>query len=61
MIWGYPHGLETSIGCPTGNMLVYHAEKKLRQRIGDVCLYAGLHRFPAVCDILLAEYREYLG
>eukprot|EP00438_Fugacium_kawagutii_P019114 Skav204377 [mRNA] locus=scaffold4897:75811:102111:- [translate_table: standard] len=27
--------------------------------IGDVCLYAGLHRFPAVCDILLAEYREY--
>ena len=43
------------------NMLVYHAEKKLRQRIGDVCLYAGLHRFPAVCDILLAEYREYLG
>lgn len=30
----------------------------LSARIGDVCLYAGLHRFPAVCDILLAEYRE---
>lgn len=28
-------------------------------RIGDVCLYAGLHRFPSVCDILIAEYREY--
>ena len=28
------------------------------ERIGDVCLYAGLHRFPAVCDILIAEYRE---
>ncbi|CAJ1411290.1 unnamed protein product, partial [Effrenium voratum] len=27
--------------------------------IGEVCLYAGLHRFPTVCDILLAEYREY--
>lgn len=26
-----------------------------------MCLYAGLHRFPAVCDILLAEYRESLG
>ncbi|CAL1156553.1 unnamed protein product [Cladocopium goreaui] len=31
----------------------------VQQMIGDVCLYAGLHRFPAVCDILLAEYREY--
>lgn len=58
---GTPHIYETSIGCPSGNMLKQWRKLQLRQRIGDVCLYAGLHRFPAVCDILLAEYREYLG
>lgn len=31
----------------------------VQMMIGDVCLYAGLHRFPAVCDILIAEYRDY--
>eukprot|EP00930_Biecheleria_cincta_P042926 TRINITY_DN29538_c0_g1_i1.p1 TRINITY_DN29538_c0_g1~~TRINITY_DN29538_c0_g1_i1.p1 ORF type:complete len:5332 (-),score=1004.55 TRINITY_DN29538_c0_g1_i1:66-16061(-) len=25
----------------------------------DICLYAGLHRFPEVCDFLVKEYHQY--
>ncbi|CAE7942874.1 unnamed protein product, partial [Symbiodinium necroappetens] len=31
----------------------------VQNMIAEVCLYGGLHRFTSVCDILIAEYREY--